>query len=366
MPGKARPAPTRSARTVRLEDRVGRPPQTPQRRAWTTSDQVGVWSRSPGTVDPEVDREGGQKAGIELQSQGPHPPPPGTSGVPGRPDPATGGRARRARPAGRARRRAGTPWNGSTRSPPRRRRETTAHRSGRRYPVPCAGCRPAGLRGGHRRSGLVRLGRTTSLDRITATIKLCQTTNTKEHPWFVTPPRGELSCSACGPSAGRAPTRSGDQPSCPGPRRVRGEARRDRRVGHHLPRQRRRPVRRRRRTSEAAVRPTSSRRRTGLGWSSRWSPNTFTHPVFKDGGLTCNDRSVRRYGLRKVLRAVDLADDMGASTFVMWGGREGSEYDGSKDVFAAWSGTRRASTPSPAYIKRQRVRPADRVRAQAQ
>ncbi|HZB67541.1 MAG TPA: TIM barrel protein, partial [Ornithinibacter sp.] len=57
--------------------------------------------------------------------------------------------------------------------------------------------------------------------------------------------------------------------------------------------------------------------------------NTFTHPVFKDGGLTSNDRSVRRFGLRKVLQAVDIAADMGASTFVMWGGREGAEYDGS-------------------------------------
>ena len=35
--------------------------------------------------------------------------------------------------------------------------------------------------------------------------------------------------------------------------------------------------------------------------------NTFTHPVFKDGGLTSNDRGVRRFGLRKILRAVDLA-----------------------------------------------------------
>ena len=35
--------------------------------------------------------------------------------------------------------------------------------------------------------------------------------------------------------------------------------------------------------------------------------NTFTHPVFKDGGLTSNDRSVRRFGLRKVLGAVDIA-----------------------------------------------------------
>jgi len=63
--------------------------------------------------------------------------------------------------------------------------------------------------------------------------------------------------------------------------------------------------------------------------------NLFTHPVFKDGGFTSNDRSVRRFALRKVLRNVDLTAELGAKTFVMWGGREGSEYDGSKDVNAA-------------------------------
>ena len=34
--------------------------------------------------------------------------------------------------------------------------------------------------------------------------------------------------------------------------------------------------------------------------------NTFSHPTFKDGGLTANDRSVRCFGLRKVLNAVDV------------------------------------------------------------
>lgn len=63
--------------------------------------------------------------------------------------------------------------------------------------------------------------------------------------------------------------------------------------------------------------------------------NLFTHPVFKDGGLTSNDRDVRRYALRKVLRNVDLAAELGARTFVMWGGREGAEYDVAKDVCAA-------------------------------
>jgi xylose isomerase len=63
--------------------------------------------------------------------------------------------------------------------------------------------------------------------------------------------------------------------------------------------------------------------------------NLFTHPVFKDGGFTSNDRSVRRYALRKVLRNMDLAAELGAETFVLWGGREGSEYDSAKDVQAA-------------------------------
>lgn len=63
--------------------------------------------------------------------------------------------------------------------------------------------------------------------------------------------------------------------------------------------------------------------------------DTFAHPVFKDGAFTSNDRSVRRFGLRKVLKNVDLAAELGASTFVMWGGREGSEYDSSKDLLAA-------------------------------
>ncbi len=63
--------------------------------------------------------------------------------------------------------------------------------------------------------------------------------------------------------------------------------------------------------------------------------NLFTHPVFKDGGFTSNDRGVRRYALRKVLRNLDLAAEFGAKTFVMWGGREGSETDAAKDVRSA-------------------------------
>jgi xylose isomerase len=63
--------------------------------------------------------------------------------------------------------------------------------------------------------------------------------------------------------------------------------------------------------------------------------NLFAHPVFKDGGFTSNNRDVRRYALRKVLRNIELAADLGAQTFVLWGGREGAEYDHAKDVRAA-------------------------------
>ncbi|MCW2724317.1 MAG: xylose isomerase [Frankiales bacterium] len=63
--------------------------------------------------------------------------------------------------------------------------------------------------------------------------------------------------------------------------------------------------------------------------------NLFTHPVFKDGGFTSNDREVRRYALRKVMRNMDLAAELGASTYVFWGGREGAETDAAKDVRSA-------------------------------
>src|SRR5689334_11241883 len=63
--------------------------------------------------------------------------------------------------------------------------------------------------------------------------------------------------------------------------------------------------------------------------------NLFTHPVFRDGGFTSNDRTVRRYAIRKVMRNLDLAAELGAQIYVFWGGREGSEVDFAKDVRSA-------------------------------
>jgi xylose isomerase len=63
--------------------------------------------------------------------------------------------------------------------------------------------------------------------------------------------------------------------------------------------------------------------------------NLFSHPVFKDGAFTSNDRDIRRYAIRKVMRNIDLAVDLGAQTYVCWGGREGAESESSKDAYVA-------------------------------
>ena len=60
--------------------------------------------------------------------------------------------------------------------------------------------------------------------------------------------------------------------------------------------------------------------------------NLFSAPVFKDGGFTSNDRGVRRFAMRKAMRQLELGVELGAKTFVMWGGREGAEYDAAKDI----------------------------------
>jgi len=63
--------------------------------------------------------------------------------------------------------------------------------------------------------------------------------------------------------------------------------------------------------------------------------NLFSAPIFKDGGFTSNDRDVRRYAMRKAARQLELGVELGAKTFVMWGGREGAEYDAAKDIRGA-------------------------------
>ena len=78
--------------------------------------------------------------------------------------------------------------------------------------------------------------------------------------------------------------------------------------------------------------------------------NLFTHPVFKDGAFTSNDRDIRRFALKKVMRNIDLAAELGAQIYVAWGGREGAESDGAKDAYVALDRFREAFNTLGQYV----------------
>jgi len=65
--------------------------------------------------------------------------------------------------------------------------------------------------------------------------------------------------------------------------------------------------------------------------------NLFWHPMFKDGAFTSNDRGVRRLAIQKTMRNIDVAAELGAPTYVLWGGREGVESAASKEPSDALS-----------------------------
>jgi xylose isomerase len=69
--------------------------------------------------------------------------------------------------------------------------------------------------------------------------------------------------------------------------------------------------------------------------TSMVSSNLFFDPVFRDGAFTSNDPAVRAYALQKTLRAMDLGAELGAKTYVVWGGREGTETDACRRPDAA-------------------------------
>ncbi|MCG6499730.1 xylose isomerase [Kitasatospora sp. A2-31] len=81
--------------------------------------------------------------------------------------------------------------------------------------------------------------------------------------------------------------------------------------------------------------------------------NLFTHPLFKDGAFTANDRDVRRYALRKTIRNIDLAAELGASVYVAWGGREGAESGAAKDVRTALDRLKEAFDLLGEYVEQQ-------------
>jgi xylose isomerase len=70
--------------------------------------------------------------------------------------------------------------------------------------------------------------------------------------------------------------------------------------------------------------------------------NLFYDPIFKDGAFTSNDPKVRAYALQKTMKAIDLGVEFGAGIFVLWGGREGTETDASKNPVDAIKHNREA------------------------
>src|SRR4051812_7798135 len=60
--------------------------------------------------------------------------------------------------------------------------------------------------------------------------------------------------------------------------------------------------------------------------------NLFSDPAFRDGAFTSSDARVREYALQKAMRSMDLGKELGAETYVFWGGREGTETNAGKDV----------------------------------
>lgn len=84
--------------------------------------------------------------------------------------------------------------------------------------------------------------------------------------------------------------------------------------------------------------------------------NLFTDPVFKDGAFTSHDPMVRGYALQKTMRAMDLGVELGATTFVFWGGREGAEVDAAKDPIDAIRRFRDAINFLCGYARDQKYR----------
>jgi len=82
--------------------------------------------------------------------------------------------------------------------------------------------------------------------------------------------------------------------------------------------------------------------------------NLFTDPVFKDGAFTSHDARVRAYALQKTMRAMDLGVELGATTYVFWGGREGAEVDAAKDPMEAIKRFRDAINYLCEYARDQR------------
>jgi xylose isomerase len=84
--------------------------------------------------------------------------------------------------------------------------------------------------------------------------------------------------------------------------------------------------------------------------------NLFSDPVFRDGAFTSNDARVRAYAVQKAMAAIDLGVELGAETYVFWGGREGVETNAAKDPRTALAWYRDALNFLCEYVSDQGYR----------
>ena len=81
--------------------------------------------------------------------------------------------------------------------------------------------------------------------------------------------------------------------------------------------------------------------------------NLFSDPVFRDGAFTSNDARVRAFALQKSMAAIDLGVELGAETYVLWGGREGTDTNAGKDPRTALGWYRDAINFLCEYVRSQ-------------
>ena len=82
--------------------------------------------------------------------------------------------------------------------------------------------------------------------------------------------------------------------------------------------------------------------------------NLFGDPAFRDGAFTSNDPRVRAFAIQKTMRAIDLGVELGAETYVFWGGREGVETNAGKYATEAIKWYREAINFLCEYVRSQK------------
>ena len=81
--------------------------------------------------------------------------------------------------------------------------------------------------------------------------------------------------------------------------------------------------------------------------------NLFSVAAFKDGAFTNANAQIRAYAIQKAMNSMDLGAELGAGTYVFWGGREGAEVDAGGNALDALAHLREAFNFLASYSQEQ-------------